>query len=74
MSKYYCHFVLKDAVGGPDSHMVAVSEQGPSAFAGGFWLTEKYQFTTGLDNVYWIPPHCIKFIRVERAAARTIPE
>lgn len=71
MSKYYCHFIFKDVIGGPDSYMCAVSEQGISAFAGGFWLNEKHQYTTGLDNVYWIPPHHIQLIRVERAESRT---
>lgn len=68
MSKYHCHYTLKDALGGQDSHMVVSSERGISEFSEGFWITEKYKLSTGMDAAMWIPPHCIKFVRVERTS------
>ncbi len=42
------------------------SDNGPSAFTGGFWINEDSALTTGMDAKYWIPPHRIKYVEADR--------
>lgn len=67
MSIYKCYFTFRKGGYGESWH-VAVSENGPTAFMDGFWVSEHMIYTTGVVNTtgmnckYWIPPSQILYI------------
>lgn len=60
MSTYVCHFEFQ---GMP---YLVKSCKGIAFFAAGFWINDKHELTHGFDAKYWIPPHKITYIRVDR--------
>lgn len=55
---YECVFNFQDAT----CRVESWPSCGIGMFRDGFWINADYEFTTGIDSKYWIPPHAIKFI------------
>lgn len=35
-------------------------------FKDGFWLDEEFNYSNGrTEMIYWIPPHCVNYVRKE---------
>lgn len=57
MTRYVCYFKIdeltKTSTDIPD---IATAQHG-------FWVDSCYEYTNGGDNVYWIPPAAVLYVR-----------
>ena len=56
--QYFCTFIM-DGING--SSVTEVPDI--ASVASGFWVNNKFEFTTGSDCRYWLPPASILYVR-----------
>ena len=57
-TKYRCFYIMDGLVGPKDTIIPDIA-----SVSGGFWVNSKFEYTTGSDCLYWLPPASILYVR-----------
>ena len=57
-TNYRCRFILEASWGVMETYVPSIGD-----IKDGFWVNNNYQFTTGSDCDYWVPPASILYVR-----------
>lgn len=57
-TKYRCFYIMDGLVGPKDTIIPDIA-----SVSGGFWVNSKFEYTTGSDCQYWLPPASILYVR-----------
>jgi len=57
-TKYRCFYIMDGLVGPKDTIIPDIA-----SVSGGFWVNSKFEYTTGSDCRYWLPPASILYVR-----------